>query len=258
MRVLLLLLLSPALAQPGFDDEEELAPVSAAEGRPAYRAYCAPCHGLKGDGEGPAARWLDPPPRDFTRGEYKWRSTASGRLPTDADLLRTIDRGVRGTPMPAWGERLPERTRRALVEVVKAFSGGFASRGGAEPVEIPPAPPPTPELIAAGAKVYERLRCGQCHGADGRGGGPAADTLQDSLGRPIEAHDFTRGFIKVGDTPEALYRVLMTGLDGTPMPAYDQTSTAEERWPLVHYTLSLREERGLAHWLFGPLEEQDR
>ena len=226
-----LLAAAPAWAQDGFDDEDAAQPASAVEmvsAWAAWRSSCAPCHGLEGDGRGPAARWLDTPPRDLTRGEFKWRSTPSGALPTDADILRTIDDGALGTPMPAWAGRLPARTRLALVQVVKSFSPRFAEQAAPAPLEVPAAPAVTEAALATGEAVYERLKCGECHGADGRGDGPAADTLRDSQDRPIQARDFTVGNIKRGATPQALYLTFMTGLDGTPMPAFDQTTRNDQ------------------------------
>src|SRR3989337_2257533 len=55
---------------------------------------CSFCHGLTGAGDGPAADSLDPRPRDFTAGTYKFRTTQSGGLPTDEDLFRTTSRGL--------------------------------------------------------------------------------------------------------------------------------------------------------------------
>ncbi len=60
----------------------------AAAGKAVYERKCLLCHGEKGDGKGPGAERLDPKPRDFTSGVYKIRSTASGQLPTDPDLMR--------------------------------------------------------------------------------------------------------------------------------------------------------------------------
>jgi len=263
------LIVAPSHAQDGFgldgfglDDEEAGAgPARPPRTGPAARAYrdnCAPCHGLDGQGAGPAARWLDPPPRNFTRGEYKWRSTPTGRLPTDADLLRTIDAGVFGTAMPAWKLYLPEETRLALVQYIKAFSARFAEEEIEPTIEIPEVPEVTPESVEIGRRAYEKYKCLECHGPAGAGDGPAARTLKDSQDRPIQAHDFTKGFIKAGSTPEAIYKIYMTGLDGTPMPSFAQTISEEERWPLVFFTLSLHRERGVLDYLFGPLEEQPR
>jgi cytochrome c553 len=69
------------------------------QGRAIYIRRCSFCHGLMGDGEGPAAQFLDPRPRDFTLGTFKFRTTQSGELPTDEDLFRTVSRGLSGTGM---------------------------------------------------------------------------------------------------------------------------------------------------------------
>src|SRR6187399_2797008 len=76
-----------------------------APGKAVYDARCAECHGATGKGDGPAAAYLMPRPRDFTTGKYKIRSTETGTSPTDDDLLRSVRQGLYGTAMPAW-ERL--------------------------------------------------------------------------------------------------------------------------------------------------------
>ena len=73
-----------------------------------YRARCAVCHGAEGRGDGPAGALLTPPPRDFTSGVYKFRSTPSGTLPTESDVFRTISRGLPGTAMPPFADLLSE------------------------------------------------------------------------------------------------------------------------------------------------------
>src|SRR5690606_38278454 len=85
----------------------------AAAGKPLYDLRCAPCHGIKGDGNGPAAELLDPRPRDFTSGIYKIRTT-SNKVPTDQDIFRIITEGMPGTSMPGWAV-LPEKDRCNLV-----------------------------------------------------------------------------------------------------------------------------------------------
>src|SRR5436189_155020 len=55
-----------------------------------YDRYCVACHGVDGDGAGPAAPWLYPKPRDFVKAQYRWRSTGSGQPPADEDLARVI------------------------------------------------------------------------------------------------------------------------------------------------------------------------
>src|SRR5207245_9280645 len=83
-------------------------------GRAVYTRRCVGCHGRDGDGNGEAATFLSPRPRDFTAAIFKFRSTPSGSLPTDADLVRTVTRGAPRTAMPTWHE-LPLQARRAAI-----------------------------------------------------------------------------------------------------------------------------------------------
>src|SRR5882672_9788924 len=91
-------------------------------GKQVYGKWCAGCHGDNGAGDGAGARHMIPPPRDFTGGLYQIRSTASGELPTDADLMRSIDEGLPGTAMPGWKSRLSDRQRRDVLAYIKTFS----------------------------------------------------------------------------------------------------------------------------------------
>src|SRR5258705_6453753 len=65
------------------------APAAGSRGKQVYDAHCAECHGQAGKGDGAAAHLMTPRPRDFSRGRYKIRSTESGSVPTDDDLLRS-------------------------------------------------------------------------------------------------------------------------------------------------------------------------
>ena len=107
--------LAPAL----FAAEESLP------GGARYQKLCSQCHGEKGDGNGVAAARLLPRPRDFTAGKFKVRTTPSGSLPTDADLLRIIKNGMPYTSMPGWSH-LPESDLQELLAAVKSFSPDFA------------------------------------------------------------------------------------------------------------------------------------
>ncbi|HEV8325746.1 MAG TPA: c-type cytochrome [Myxococcota bacterium] len=195
-------------------------------GRGVYNRACAACHGRAGNGKGPAARYLDPLPRDFTTGEYKFRTTPSGTLPTEADLLRTVREGIPGTAMPAWKTHLTSYETRAVVAYVRGFSPRFATEtiDSSTLLAVPAAaPPPTPESVKEGAALYKLLKCWDCHGTTGKGDGPSAKTLKDSAGRKIEAWNFTRGAYKGGASGTAIYRTFNTGLDGTPMPSFADT-----------------------------------
>ena len=87
-------------------------------------------------------------------------------------------------------------------------------------------PTAVPNLDAAaaqrGKQLYALMQCSSCHGVDGEGDGPSADTLEDSSGEPIEAYDFTQGRFRSGGSPIDTYRTFTTGVTGTPMPSYDE------------------------------------
>lgn len=215
-------------------------------GKELFLRYCAGCHGEKGNGKGPAAAFLDPKPRDFTRGVFKFRSTPSSSLPTDADLVRTIREGVHGTSMPAWKE-LPDAEVQSIVAYVKTLSKRFKREKPAPALSLPGAPVDidSPERIARGKQVYADLKCGLCHGDGGKGDGPSAAKLVDSEGNPIVPFDFTRKAPKGGSRPEDLYRTFMTGLAGTPMPDFAETTSDDtQRFDLVAFVRSLRVNAG--------------
>ena len=71
-------------------------------GKAVYERHCVECHGTSGRGDGPSAAFLVPRPRDFTTGKYKIRTTETGSVPTDDDLIRSVRQGLYGTAMPAW------------------------------------------------------------------------------------------------------------------------------------------------------------
>jgi cytochrome c oxidase cbb3-type subunit 2 len=205
----------------------------------AYRRYCTGCHGDLGDGNGENFPWVDPKPRDFQLGIFKCRSTPTGTLPTDQDLSDTIARGLDRSNMPQWSTFTKEE-RADLVAWVKHFSPRWVNEKPGTPIEIPPEPAITPERIKAGRDVYARVQCWKCHGVLGQANGPSAATLTDDLSRPIAAYNFTEGAgLKCGETDRDIYRIFMTGLDGTPMPSFADNIKPEEAWDLVFYLRTL-------------------
>jgi cytochrome c oxidase cbb3-type subunit I/II len=212
-------------------------PEQAERGKLVYERRCQGCHGDQGDGNGPAATFLDPRPRNFTLGSFKFRTTPSGSLPTDGDLYRTLTRGVRWTAMPTWHE-LPEKDRIAVIAYIKTFSPRWKEEKPEPPILIGDPPTPTPELLATGKALYTQAKCFQCHGDGGKGDGPSANELRDDLKFPIRPADFTKGQFKGGGDVADIYRTMTTGLDGTPMPSFADSMKDAERWAISYYVLS--------------------
>ncbi len=227
---------------------------TAPVGRAVYEQHCAACHGQEGDGNGPAAVWLYPKPRNFSSGLFKIQSTPSGALPSDEDLYRSVSEGLGGTSMPAFNY-LSEADRRAVVEYVKTltvavqadgrrvnrFAEAEASGTVGKSIEVPPEPPLTFDSITRGREAYAKMQCASCHGETGAGDGPSAPTLKDSMGIPIHPRDFNTGLFRGGARGRDLYTRIAVGLGGTPMVAYpDEVLSPADRWALVHYVQSLR------------------
>ena len=202
------------------------------------------CHGAHGDGAGESAPHLDPKPRDFTKAAFKCRSTPSGNLPTDSDLYDTISRGIYNTGMPSW-RPLTRQQRADLVAYIKTFSSRFQEEPPVPSVAIPTEQPTSAESVKRGAALFQSMNCWSCHGKEGRGNGPSAQTLTDSKGYPIRPFDFTDGtHFKCGETARDLFKDLTTGLDGTPMPSFADSMKPDQIWDLVHYIQTLNEDTG--------------
>ncbi len=90
------------------------------EGHDAYTHYCYACHGIAGDGNGPSAPGMRPPPRDFRTGMFKFGGVPVGELPHDQDLDLIVRRGLGGTPMLPWD--MSDRERGAIIQYIKTFS----------------------------------------------------------------------------------------------------------------------------------------
>jgi mono/diheme cytochrome c family protein len=211
-----------------------------------YRRYCAGCHGDLGDGNGENAVWLDPKPRDFTVATFKCRSTPTGTLPTDEDLFNTIARGLTNSNMPIWNT-FTKQQRADLVAYIKTFSPRWQKEKPGDPIKIPPEPPITIESISHGKALFTKLECWKCHGPQGKGDGPSAATLTDSNDQPIRPYDFSGGKddsrFKCGSTNADIYKIFITGVDGTPMPSFADTIQPNDAWDLVHFLRTLQVHR---------------
>lgn len=150
------------------------------DGYEAYMLYCYACHGEKGDGHGPSSYGLRPPPRDFTKGIFKFaRLRTSDDLPHDEDLYRIIKGGLHGTPMLPWD--IPDVEVNAIIQYIKTFAPQKweKKKKSGEPVktlepyeaEADPWQGKEQEAIARGKALYHlKAECLNCH--------PAYDTKE--------------------------------------------------------------------------------
>jgi len=213
-------------------------------GRVVYESWCADCHGVDGLGDGSAATAMLPRPRDFAQARYQVRTTGSGQLPTDADLVNVIRVGLPGTTMPGWPNLSDDETTD-VIAYIKSFSRFFGQGDPPQALDFTSDPGGGAAALEAGAAAYLTLECEACHGAAGRGDGTSAPTLEDWRGLPVRAADLTEAWVlNGGSSVEDIHTRVLTGLDGTPMPAAIDAMNSgvvspEEVWQLSHFVASL-------------------
>lgn len=229
-----------------------------ARGQSLFARQCSICHGEAGDGAGKFAYLMNPRPRDFRQGRFKL-ATTQNLIPTEADLIRTISRGMPGSAMPPWGH-LPTTDLVALARFVRQVHVGavreaMAAQAKAQnwsadeleaqvrertepgaPILVPPEPPFDDMRWFRGRRVYLEA-CAACHGVDGQ---PVAENVKfDSEGYPVPPRSFVNGIFKGGSESHQLYVRVLKGLPGTPMPGYESAYSQDELWDVVHYVQSL-------------------
>jgi mono/diheme cytochrome c family protein len=231
-----------------------------------YINYCSACHGVEGDGKGPAAFGLRPPPRNFKQGQFKFAAVASGQLPNDEDLMRIVQSGLHGTAMLPWRD-VPERDIYDIIQYIKTLSPKWADKKAGEP--IVPGPDPfgaarKAEAVTRGMKVYHGLaQCLTCH--------PAYETKQtieaaslelskreatlrpdpyygemkdSDYGYKLMPPDFTRDNVRSGETLNDIYRSIASGIGGTAMPTWKGALPDEDLWAMSYYVRSLIDIKG--------------
>jgi mono/diheme cytochrome c family protein len=241
-KIMLGLVVALALPVVGVAQESHVGKLTghAGPGKELYYRYCWGCHGARGDGNGENAPYVTPTPRNFVAATFKCRSTATGTLPTDQDLFEAITRGFNTSNMPAW-ITLTGQQRVDLIAFLKTFSPRWKSEKAGDPLPISAEPKLTVESIKHGQELFQKLECWKCHGQEGRSDGPSAATLTDSTDKPILPYNFSvGGRFKCGATNRDLYRIFMTGVDGTPMPSFADVVKPDEAWDLVHFLRTLQ------------------
>jgi len=253
------------------DEEAEPAPRTQELGQQLYARHCAACHGAQGDGQGLAAAYLFPKPRNIQAGRFRLIST-SNTVPSREDLHAILLRGMPGSSMPPWGH-LSQVERDALVdevmrlrslgarshyvrilqeeeelsdeeiatddvqEEIQEYVDRFTTPG--QSTVVPEIGSPTEQGLARGKEIYATNGCLQCHGKEGKGDG--GQKMVDDEGYPTAPRDFTVGIFKGGADPASLYRRIAYGMPGTPMPSSSQM-TPEQMVDLVYYIRSMSTE----------------
>jgi mono/diheme cytochrome c family protein len=239
-------------------------------GREQYVQNCYACHGMAGDGKGPASHYYRPPPRDLTKGLYKFGGVVDG-LPHDEDFVRILQHGLAGTPMLAWD--IPQAELHAIIQYVKSLSHVWQEAeelGKQIPVDTDSWQGKQQEAIARGKQIYHGLAtCQQCHPAYATkqemyeaskavGNRPLTEFRRqpfqpetkesqyqaDGKKMVIMPPDFLFNEVRSGHEVKDLYRVISAGIPGTAMPTWYEALPASDVWAMAYYVQSLIEMRG--------------
>ena len=244
-------------------------------GLEVYTKRCVQCHGVSGDGAGPAADYMFPRPRDYRKGMFKFTTTPYGYKPRKSDLMDTIVRGVRGTSMPSFKLLSKEEldavvdyvlalTHRGELEISLAYEVDAEeeldpdvipdyvdeikeSWEEAETSEVHPLtvqPEFSQEHVERGRKAFKEKGCVKCHGEDGRGQ-TKGNIGTDGWNFPTQAADLTSGMLHGGQKPVDIYRRIYSGINGTPMPGFKSILQEEPEtlWDLVSFVLHVADAR---------------
>jgi len=229
-----LVVAGPVIAKPG----------NADNGKTIYTERCMGCHGEEGDGSGPAAERLNPPPRDFTSALYKIKTTGfDDFVPNDEDITRMIRDGMPGTAMPGWGDILSKQEIQDLVVYVKTFAGLEEEKPTIQ-LDYGTQVVSSAESIARGKELFhESDRCSECHGALGKG--DATKRLKGDAGERTWPRNLTKPWTFRGSNdPKDIFTRISVGIAGTEMPSFADPESKkklsiEDRWNVANYVVSL-------------------
>ena len=218
-------------------------PGNADKGKEIYDKRCTWCHGAEGAGDGAAQERLNPPPRDFTSGNYKIKASSyEDMTPNDDDIYRMIRDGMPGTAMPGWSDLLKEQDMWDLVAYLKSFAG--FEDAPAKQVDYGTQIKSSAESIEKGKQLFEDGdRCVECHGKSGKGS--ASKRLKGDAGERTWPRNLTKPWTYRGSNdPKDIFTRISTGIPGTEMPSFADAKskkklTTEELWHVANYVASL-------------------
>ena len=242
-------------------------------GKSTYAEYCIQCHGVNGDGNGPAAKGLIPPPRNLTTGQYKFGRVVAGDLPHDSHIARLIVKGLNGSAMLPWD--IEEPRLNAVIQYIKTFAPAVWEEEGAQlGEELKPTKDPygiahREFAIQKGKEVYHAVaQCYTCHRAYEpkseiqkwqRKYNGEAEELDDEIyelkGQDTDyaykalPPDFTWHKLRsIYDKTrvEDLYIRLASGVNGAAMPSWKGVIEEDEIWALAYYVEHLMSLKGTA------------
>jgi DMSO reductase family type II enzyme heme b subunit len=225
---------APAAARPG----------DVKNGKAIYAKRCQLCHGVEGDGDSPAAERLNPPPRDFTEGQYKYKTTHfDDAVPNDDDLFRMIRDGMPGTAMPGWSDVLSEQDMWDLTAYLKAFAG-LEEEKPTKQVDYGTRVASSPDSIETGRKLFLD-RCAECHGDLGKG--DAVKKLKDDGGARTWPRNLTKPWtFRTSNDAKDVFTRISVGIPLTQMPSFADPKSKkklsiEQRWHVANFVSSLGE-----------------
>ncbi|MCP5073678.1 MAG: c-type cytochrome [Rhodobacteraceae bacterium] len=212
-------------------------------GEAIYIKRCLQCHGEDGDGLGPAADFLNPPPRDFTLGVYKIKTTDWDEdFAKDADLERMIRDGMPGTSMPGWSDMLSDQDISDVIAYIKYFAD--LEDEPDSHLDYGQQVATSEESIAAGKLLFEEDdRCTECHGLEGKG--DAIKKLKDDNGDRTWPRNLTKPWTyRASNDPKDIFTRISVGIPTTQMPSFadpnsKKSLSIEDRWHIANYVVSL-------------------
>lgn len=232
-------------------------------GKTSYAEYCIQCHGVNGDGKGPASKGLIPPPRDFTQGLYKFGEVVAGDLPHDAHLAKIIRKGLHGTAMLPWD--ISDIRLNAVVQYIKTFAPEVweakdAQLGAAVTLTKDPYGAAHREFaINKGKEVYHGVAdCYSCHRAYlgkkeigavyKKVNGESMDLSDlDETTYELKAQETEYGYKalppdftfhplrSIHNGVNDLYIRISSGVNGSGMPSWRETIEDDQIWAVAYY-----------------------